>query len=215
MRAIDKLNAAEPVSEPESFSDGIVDKGYRDTPINFGTWVLDYFDYNDVNDIGKLIWIMFDNNYLNDNEKLFKLLYAAKENGGNLNWLYLGKILRHSDNDDLNNFMGEYFMDDPFYDYYVATLEMELEKRIEMDDFRFDHGNNNVNLVYLEWVLSTLGQVVAGNKKNDRAPDYYAIVERLICFGEVPGWEDYYQLGKRRYDVMDPGLKKQVDGNIA
>jgi hypothetical protein len=211
MRAIDKLNAAEPVSEPKSFSEGIVDKGYRDTPINFGTWVLDYFDYNDINDIGKLIWLMFDNNYLNDNDKLFKLLEAAKENGGRLSLLNLRKILLHSDNADINGFMSEYFMDDPFYDQFIPIVEMELETRIDrvkMDNFRFDHGNNNVNLNYLEWVLDTLGQA------NDRAPDYYAIVERLICFGEVPGWEDYYRLGKSRYNAMGPIVKKKVDGNL-
>jgi hypothetical protein len=161
MRAIDKLNT----TEPEIVSD-VVDKGYRDVPLDLASFVLDYFEFTDVNDIGKLIWLMFDNNYL-DNKRLFELLEAAKINDGILHMDCFRKIIYHSDSDEIYRFMGKYLMDDPFYDRYMGAIEKELAHWICMDEFRFDHGNNSVNLAYLEWVLQTLGSC------NDRAPDYF------------------------------------------
>jgi hypothetical protein len=78
---------------------------------------------------------------------------------------------------------------------------------VDVTKAEIDHDNNSVNLAYITDGL------IEYNSINYRCYKY-SLIERLICFGEVEGWEEYYVLGMHYYNLLSDDEKDIVNSNI-
>jgi hypothetical protein len=209
MRAVDKINTQVEISE----CDDVVDKGYRCDPNPFDhiNYTLAFFDFDTNRSPMKLIWLLYNHNCLDDNSKLFDMLEVARTitnwnedlaNGCRLSFSYLYKIISYNDKDDENdevgNFFTGYLMDELFYEFNIVPLQEMLKENFNTGNLLLAHDNNNVNYDYLDKCLN----------KTQCYSAHIPLIERLLAFGEVEGWEDFYGLGMYYYDHLNNIDKK-------